>query len=193
MAKSTHPDIGTPIQTERFLLKPIGRLETFRISYPWNQDPEVMREYSGSGEGRGRLQWYRHMPRENRKNKFAHAIYPIGADKPIGLHFIEIKPYKTAYLTIVIQDRAWWGKGAVFEIRQKVFDHVIEHSDVEKFSGFVNSRNFPSIFNYKKLGFKHVGTMQRTKFDPTTGTIYDTVIFEMFRHEWQARKSSGNG
>ncbi len=72
------------------------------------------------------------------------------------------EPYKTAYLTIVIQDRAWWGKGAVLEIRQKVFDHVIEHCDVEKSSGFVNSRNFPSIFNYKKLGFKHVGTMQRT-------------------------------
>ena len=49
-------------------------------------------------------------------------------------------------------------------------------------------RNLPSIFNYRKFGFAHVGTLHRCRRDAATGEVNDMLFFEMFRDEWLARR-----
>ena len=186
MAKNQLKNI---IETERFRLVPLNRYQAFWLTYPWTKDSAFMSDYIGSGQKVSPLRWFRKMTRPNNKTKFSHAIIPHGETKAIGLHNIIIRPYKTCILAVGIPERSWWGKGVVHEVRSRIIDHVFEHSDVDKFLAVVNARNFPSIFNYRKHGFTHVGTLHRVKQDPVTGDIHDMLHFELFREEWMARKA----
>ena len=67
---------------------------------------------------------------------------------------------------------------------------MFEHSDVERLYAQVVARNFPSIFNYRKLGFAHVGTLHRCRIDKANGQVQDMLIFEMFREQWMARDAN---
>ncbi len=180
------------IESERFRLEPRGRLRAFRETYPWCRDSAFMSSYCGSGEPRSPWKWYREMVRPNNRSKFAHAIVPHGATSPIGYHFATIRPYRTCFLAIGIYDRAWWGKGVVLEGRGRIVDHILANSDVERLQAQVMARNLPSVFNYRKLGFSHVGTLHRCRRDAVTGEVQDALIFEMFRDEWLARRGRAN-
>jgi RimJ/RimL family protein N-acetyltransferase len=180
--------LASAIESERFRLEPRGRWRAFRETYPWSQDSAFMSSYCGSGERRSPWKWYREMIRPNNRTKFAHAIIPRGGTAPIGVHFAAIRPYRSCFLAIGIHDRAWWGKGVVQEVRGRIIDHILAHSDVERLYAQVVARNLPSVFNYRKFGFTHVGTLHRSCRDPATGEVHDMLIFEMFRDEWLARR-----
>ena len=45
--------------------------------------------------------------------------------------------------------------------------------------------NAASIFNYRRLGFAHVGTEHRVRRDPVDGKVFDLLAFEIFREHWQ--------
>ncbi|MBL8578057.1 MAG: GNAT family N-acetyltransferase [Mesorhizobium sp.] len=181
------------IESERFDLVPLNVWQTFRLTYPWTRDAEFIASFSGSGAPRSPRKWYREMIRPNNKTRFVHGIVPRGESAPIGVHSMSIYGYRSCRLGIGIQDRSWWGKGVVQEVRTRLIDHVFEHSDVERLHAQVVGRNLPSVFNYQKLGFAHVGTMHRSKFDPVTGQVHDMLIFEIFRDEWMKRKAERRG
>lgn len=185
-------ELGNTIVTERFRLQPISRWRAFQISYAWTKDAELIRSYTGSAAPRSPWKWYREMVRPNNRTKFAHAIVPHGQKHPIGLHFIEMRPYRSAYLAIAISDRDWWGKNAVQEVRASIIAHLFANAPVDRLCTYVRSRNFPSIFNNRKLGFSHVGTLHRAKQDPVSGEVHDFLIFELFRDEWEQRGGEGS-
>ena len=185
--------LNTAIATERFTLEPLGRWRALQASYHWTNDAEIIRNYSGSAAPRSRWRWYRQMVRPNKRTKFAHAIIPHGQKEPIGLHFVHIRPYRSAYLGIALHDRSWWGKDAAFEVRKCMINHFLQNAPVDRFCGYVNARNFASVFNYRKLGFTHVGTLHRVTADPVSGDVHDMLIFEMFRKDWEARETVAHG
>ena len=182
-------ELRAPIESARFRLVPLSRWQAFRLTYGWTKDSAFMSSYSGSGERRSPWKWYREMVRPNNRTRFVHAIVPRGETRPIGVHTITMRPYRSCLLAVGIYDRDWWGKGVVQEARARVIDHVFEHSGVERLYAQVVARNFPSIFNYRKLGFAHVGTLHRCRLDKATGEVQDMLIFEMFRDQWMARKA----
>ena len=184
--------LASVIESERFRLEPRGRWRAFRETYPWSQDSAFMSSYCGSGERRSPWKWYREMIRPNNRTKFAHAIIPHGAASPIGFHFAAIRPYRSCFLAVGIHDRAWWGKGVVQEARGRIIDHILANSDVDRLYAYVFARNLPSIFNYRKFGFTHVGTLHRCRRDAATGEVNDMLFFEMFRDEWLARREREN-
>lgn len=178
-----------PLRTERFTLTPLSRPRAFLMTFPWTKDLDLMRSYTGSGVRRSHWKWYREMTRPNGRTKFVYSIVPHGETRPIGMHVMNIKPYRTAYLAVVIKDREWWGKGVVEEVRRALIDHFLEHAPVDRFSSQVNARNFPSIFNYRRLGFDHVGTLHRAQGDPSTGAVSDMLVFELLRENWKGGKA----
>ena len=182
-------ELQAPIESERFRLVPLGRWQAFRLTYGWTKDSAFMSSYCGSGERRSAWKWYREMIRPNNRTKFVHAIVPRGQREPIGVHIVAMRPYRSCLLAVGLHDRDWWGRSVVQEVRTRVIDHIFEHSDVERLYGQVMARNFSSIFNYRQLGFAHVGTLHRLRLDKATGEVQDMLIFEMFREQWMARKA----
>ena len=82
MAKP-HP-MRQRLETERFVLRPLGRIEAFRIGRSnWNHDPEIMRNVIYSSKPLNPWRWLRKMVWVNRKTKFSHAIMPKDGGAPL--------------------------------------------------------------------------------------------------------------
>ena len=116
MAKP-HPMLQ-PLETERFILRPLGRIEAFRIGRSnWNHDPEIMRNLIHSAKPLDPWRWLKKMVWVNGRSKFSHAIVPKDGGKPIGIHGMTLQKYRSATLVVAVHDREWWGKKVVAEVR----------------------------------------------------------------------------
>ena len=69
-----------------------------------------------------------------------------------------------------------------------MIDHAFENKVVDRLCCTVTARNAASVFNYKKLGFKHVGTLHQAQCDPVSGELFDTLIFELLRADWEKQR-----
>lgn len=190
---TNHKDPRQPlrhrIETERLELVPLGRFAAFRQSYKWNSDPEILRSIYFTSKPMRRWKWYRRFVKPIGKHKFAHAIVPKGSDRPIGMHTVYFQGgHRSVSLTVVIDDRAWWGRKVVEELRARIVDIVFEADLADRICSAVAARNMPSIFNYKKLGFSHVGTFHKSRYDPVTQELEDMVFFELLREDWASRR-----
>jgi RimJ/RimL family protein N-acetyltransferase len=183
--KPRRPDLDHPLETERFRLQPLGRWAAFRLSYPWTRDPELMRSFTQNSGRRSARRWYREMSRPNGRNRFSFGIVPKETGEFIGMHTVLLDGYRSAILSVMIHDRAWWGRQVVHEVRGQLIEHFIAHGPVERFWSFVEARNMASVFNYRTLGFTHVGTLRRLKRDPVTGEVFDFLIFELMSADWR--------
>lgn len=179
----SRPDIG-PLETERFILKPMGMIETLQVTNSWRYDADILNGLFQSSKPRSLPYWLLRGPLPSSKNRFAFAITPKGGQTPIGAHMVRLHGYRSAFVTVALHDRGWWGKNVVVEVRARLMNHFFAHRGIERFYGVVDSRNVSSIFSYRRLGFDHVGTWHRQKQNPVTGDVIDFVNFEMFRDQW---------
>jgi RimJ/RimL family protein N-acetyltransferase len=124
-------------------------------------------------------------PIPNNIGRFTFSIVPKGQETPIGAHVVKLFNYRSASMTVALHDREWRGKGVVLEVRPRLMNHFFRNGEVDRFIASINGRNMASIFNYRRLGFSHVGTLHRQYSDPVTGEIIDIVNFEIFRPEWE--------
>ena len=174
------------LETERFVLRPLGRAEAYRIGRGnWNHDPEIMRNLTNSSKPLDPWRWLRKMVWVNGRSKFTHAIVPKDGGGPIGIHGMTLQRHRSATMVVAVHDRNWWGKKVIAEIRRAFIDHAFANDVVDRFCCTVAARNTASVFNYKKLGFRHVGTLHQAQYDPVTGELIDTLIFELLRADWE--------
>ena len=188
MMAKPHPMLQR-LETERFVLRPLGRIEAFRIGRSnWNHDPEIMRNVIYSSKPLNPWRWLRKMVWVNRKTKFSHAIMPKDGGAPIGIHGMTLQKYRSATLVVAVHDRQWWGRKVVAEVRKAVIDHAFEKKVIDRLCCTVQARNAASVFNYKKLGFKHVGTLHQAQCDPVSEELFDMLVFELLRADWEKQR-----
>jgi len=179
------------LETDRFILKPLGRMEAYRIGRTnWNHDPEIMRNLIHSPKPLGPLRWLKKMVWVNGRSKFSYAIVPKEGGEAIGIHGITLQKHRSAVLVVAVHDRQWWGRKVVAEVRRAIVDHAFEKQVIDRICCTVQARNTASVFNYKKLGFKHVGTLHQAQCDPVSGELFDTLIFELLRPDWEKQRKS---
>lgn len=177
------------LETERFILKPLGRFEAYRIGRTnWNHDPEIMRNLIHSPRPLDPWRWLKKMVWVNGRSKFSYAIVPKEGGAAIGIHGITLQKHRSAVLVVAVHDRQWWGRKVVAEVRRAIIDHAFEKQVIDRICCTVQARNTASVFNYKKLGFKHVGTLHQAQCDPVSGELFDTLIFELLRADWEKQR-----
>jgi RimJ/RimL family protein N-acetyltransferase len=177
--------LARPLETERFELRPLNMLQTFQVTNCWRNDPEILSGIFVKA-GMSPLNWLRWGPFPDNIARFSFAIIPKSTSSAIGLHMVKLYEPRSARNVVGIHDRAWWGKGVVLEVRARLMNHFFRHGGVERFCGEAGARNTASIFNYRSLGYDHVGTQHSEKLDPMTGEPVDLMLFEIFRDRWMA-------
>lgn len=192
MTKSWKPGQPVILETPRFVVRSISRLQVAWHSYPWTFDPEVMHPFGFKAGTWTRRTWYRRFRKPNNKRKFCLGIWPKGQSKLIGYENFDLSPHGVAALSVLIGDREWWGKGVVQETRGAIIDFLFGTAGCVRVWGTPSVRNFPSIFNYQNLGFTCEGTLRHHGYDPGTQERRDFFVFAMLRDEWlEKRKQQG--
>jgi len=177
---------GQPVrlETERFLLRTLNRLQIVWYTYEWTFDPEVMNPYGLEAGIWTRRKWYRRYKKPNNRRRFYFGIWPKSSDKPIGLEVVDVDTRRVATLSVMIGDRCWWGRGVVQETRRAILAFVFDQLQCPRVCGMPSARNFPSIFNYQKLGFTCEGILRQHGIDPATKQRCDIIVYSMLRNEW---------
>jgi len=96
-----------------------------------------------------------------------------------------------ARTAVILGERDHWGRGVVLECRSALLDFLFERLGVHKVWGRVNTRNLPSVFNYKAQGFAVEGVLRRYAPDPEGGRG-DQYLFGLLRSEWRQGASGGD-
>ena len=182
------PGQSVDLETERFRLQSMTRLQATLRTYPWTFDPEVMHPFGLNAGTWSRRSWYFQFRSFNNRRKFCLAITPKDQTQLIGYEQVEIRPRGVALLATVIGDRTWWGKGVVRESRSAAIDFLFDRLGCNRVWGTPAVRNLPSVFNYRSLGFTCEGVMRQHKYDPATWKLQDYFVFGMLRDEWLARR-----
>ena len=182
--KPPNRTLMTELETERFILRPAGILEILRDPGGWRTNRNIYRNVYLLKGPMSLAAWLKRGPFPDGQTRFTFAIVPKGTSTVIGYHSVRQAGWKTAGNAVGIHDSAWLGKDAAFEVRKKLMNHFFRHDDVQRVTSRIESTNHPSIFVYRKLGFRHSGTLHRERADPETGKPIDYLLFEMLKEDW---------
>lgn len=184
MRKKINPRLFDRLETERFVLAPVGIIGAIRLYLRSNDDEEILRQLTHNNKPLSWNQWRRRAKLPNRRSRFVYDIIDKETGKSIGYHKLQNVKLKSAELSVVIYDRNWWGKTVPIEVRKRLIPHFSKHADIGRFYGYVEARNFASISNYQRLGFKHCGTFHRTKYDAIGEKFVDYLYFELLKEDF---------
>lgn len=183
------PYLNQILHTERLDLVPCNWRDTCRITLPWSTDPELLHRLMYPRASYKKWQWYLTTAMPNGRTLFFHAVVEQESGEIIGGHRLQINRSGTVTMGIALTNKDWWGKDVFEEVRVKLMDHFSRSPRVIRFSGQCLSRNFSSVYNYNKLGFRMVGYETKLWRSPMTGEHMDAISFEYLAEDWRAKRA----
>ncbi|MEO1637679.1 MAG: GNAT family protein [Pseudomonadota bacterium] len=182
------PYLIKPIKTERFHLVNCNRSEAIKVTLPWRVDPEVLHNLMMGKPSYSKYAWARNVGKPDGATLFYHGIVDRHAGGTIGTHRLNLDRSGNASMAIVVHARHFWGKDVFDEVRTAILDHFSRSEKVNRFYGRVLSRNFSSIYNYTKLGFRLIGHDRQAWLSPITDEYCDTMHYEMLAKDWRDKR-----
>ncbi|PXW71025.1 RimJ/RimL family protein N-acetyltransferase [Loktanella sp. PT4BL] len=183
------PYLCKPIITDRFNLVNCTRQQAIKSTAPWRTDSEILHNLMMPKAAYTDFQWVKVIGRPDGHSRFFHAIVAKEIKGTIGTHRVTIDRSGNASLALVIHARSWWGKDVFEEVRTGIMDHFSASDRVVRFQGRVLSRNFSSIYNYNKMGFRMIGYDRKAWLSPVTDEHCDTIYYEMLAEDWQKKRN----
>jgi RimJ/RimL family protein N-acetyltransferase len=188
MAHSADRIAAVELETDRFRLVPIRPWSMANATWHWTRDTDALADIGWRTTGWTRRRWWRHLRKQTKGDRQCHGVWPKAGGPCIGLHLVSPQPTtRAAAIGVFIAERDWWGKGVVHEIRRAVIDDCFERMNMERVWAQVHGRNLASIYNYRKLGFTHEGTMRSAEV-ARDGVRMDVLMYGLLRDEWRAQR-----
>ena len=181
--KNVDAFLNKSLETERFNLVICDKKRAFRQSLFWKDDPNILLNMMIPVRSYSQVRWYKEFAMPDLNKLFYHAIVDKKSKKIIGLHKCSLDRNGTVWVSIVVHDKSWWGKDVYFETRSKILEHFSKSDRVVRFYGRCLDRNFSSLYNYKKLGFRLIGFDTKAVLDLSTGDHNGTCHFELLADE----------
>lgn len=188
MPKTWQPGQPVNLETERFILRSVRPWWLAFQTRPWTDDPDIMIPLNHKAGGWSLWQWRRTMVHANNRRKFLIGIFAKDTGQLIGYETLHIDRNSIASFSVVIGDKAWWGRRAVVEVRERLIRFFFEEAGCSKIWGTPNARNYPAVFNYNRLGFTQEGIMRQHMRGMRDEALSDLIVFGMLRSEWLARE-----
>ncbi|MEM7442362.1 MAG: GNAT family protein [Pseudomonadota bacterium] len=178
---------GKPVEltTERLLLRSVSRRWIARHSHPWTENEAVMSSLAMPTGSWTKRRWRRQFTIPDNRSQICLAVLEKANRHLIGFETIRIDGGVVAYLTVAIGDTDWWGKGVVLETRTAILDYLFEVRGCVRVWGTPSTRNFSSIYNYQRLGFRNEGVL-RDHGRRLGGGRSDMIAFGILADEWRA-------
>ena len=177
------------LETERYLLRTLGKEDATQRYIDWMNDPEIVRYLVSRHKKSAVEDIRRYIQKHDNISRFLFGVFTKESDEKqhIGNLSLRCDPdTKAAILGVMIGDQNYWGQGVVLEARSAVLDFAFENLDIRKMSGGCPSANAAAIYNYRRQNWKPDGI--RKEHVLVDGRPVDFVHFAMFRDDWLGRK-----
>ena len=193
MARAKNVIHAVELETDRFNLVPIRPLSLVWPTWHWTKDRESFASLGWRTSGWTPRRWWRHLRHQVQRNRMCHGIWLKQGGTCIGLHVASVSVgARSAFVGVIVGERDWWAKGVVAEVRSAILDDCFTRLKLERVGAQVQARNLASVYNHRRLGFTHEGTLRSAGID-RDGSRVDMLMFGMLREEWMARREHRDG
>ncbi len=183
--------VPTLFETANYQVGPLTAPEVDDRFVGWFNDPELAAS-ANLPRVADRDQCVRWAAGIERSGNLILAIRSKTEERAVGFFLVFLdRANALARTAVILGERDHWGRGVVLECRSALLDFLFERLGVHKVWGRVNTRNLPSVFNYKAQGFAVEGVLRRYAPDPAGGRA-DQYLFGLLRREWRAGASGDN-
>jgi RimJ/RimL family protein N-acetyltransferase len=190
------PEAGPAVrlETAHYIVRTLTPQDADDAWLQWVSDAEIMRPINSPVVNISRQQLQSYIRAVDRRNVYLFGIFDKLNGTFVGFHEMKVNSLqRTAVFNVMIGDRSYWGKDVVLETRGALLDFFFEERGIEKAVGKPLARNFPMIYNYKKQGWQHEGTLRgQCKSNYGPGRL-DQYQFGLLRDEWRRMKTSKQG
>jgi len=179
------------IETARFLLRSLTPDDVTDTYVSWWNDSEVQAGLNARPRHWDQQRARQHVAQFDNKTKFHLGIFCKDTGRMIGFYAAFPNPNtNVASHNIVIGEKDYWGKGVVQEVRPPMLAFLFFGMGMVKVKAEVLGRNYPSIFNNKKLGFTCEGILRKERVHYSGVGRIDVFLFGLLREEWEARQAA---
>jgi RimJ/RimL family protein N-acetyltransferase len=164
------------IKGDKFLLRSFTQND-IEIKVSWLNDPEIKKTLILKDEisVKTTLEWFNNSRTDLTRKDFIIETNTGEIIGTIGLRKIS-EQQRSACIYIIIGDKAYWGKGVMFETERMLITWAFREAGLEKIWAHVRSLNIASIITMKKLGFKR---------DTGSDTTPDILCFTLLKQEFR--------
>lgn len=156
----------TPIQTQRFMLKPLAATDASERYLTWINHHDTAKYLTHNGLSLSQLRDY--IVANSQDNNcyfwgiFNHAehIGNIKYQRMSNYHHV-------ATLGILIGEQNWQGKGVAGEVINATLHYLKTHSDIEQVNLGVDSSNTAAVKAYRNIGFEVISDGYYSNFEDT--------------------------
>lgn len=183
------PDRPFRVRSENFELSPLTPERITDRMLSWFEDPDVSKFFI-MPKNMTRERFTMFLKNYDNKSRFYLVINDRHSGAAIGFFPMYITFVHSQVKTgICIGEKEYWGRGVVQEIRAIMLDFIFTQMRMHKVFGETDIRNFPSIFNYKALGFTSEGILRKEQLGQD-GKWHDHYRFAILREEWLALRAA---
>ena len=182
--------LNTPLFQGELIRLTAMRPEDMQMIIRWYEDSEFSRLFESRPaypRGEKRLQAYFADPESQRDSTYVFAIRALYSDELVGVIDLDsiLWTHRVAWLGIGIGDAANRGRGYGREAMRLVLHFAFRELNLHRVQLTVFSYNTGAIRLYESLGFVHEGTQRESL--QREGRRYDTLMYGILAHEWEAR------
>jgi RimJ/RimL family protein N-acetyltransferase len=179
------------IETERFFLRSLTPDDATITYVSWWNDPEVQAGLNSRPRRWDKQRAIQHIAQFDNFKGFHLGIFCRDTGRMIGFFAAFPNPNtKVAKTNVVIGEKDFWGKHVVQEVRPPMLDFLFQVMGMEKVKGEIRGRNYPSIFNYKAMGFTCEGILRKDLVHYSGEGRADVFLFGLLREEWEAQQAA---
>lgn len=124
----------------------------------------------------------------NDTNSYFYSICAKSGEK-IGTVSLQKEPHDdVGSYGYLIGSREYWGGPFALQAQIAILDFGFSHLNLRRIWGGATAGNLASLFNFRRLGFKHEGTRRQAMTD-ASGNVVDSMQFGILAPEWSQQRN----
>jgi len=165
---------------EKIYLRQVSEADVADTYVAWMSDPEVTRYLGWRAFPSSREDILEYVRSQKRLESLFLAIVVRATDAHIGnIHLGPIDwVHRRAELSMMIGDKAAWGKGYMTEAFELVIDHAFQTLNLHKLKAGTDAENEAAVRLFRKTGWIEEGRLRAETF--REGRYRDLIIFARF-------------
>ncbi|TMJ38320.1 MAG: GNAT family N-acetyltransferase [Alphaproteobacteria bacterium] len=180
------------IQTENFMLRPIGREDASLALESWTEDETAVEMLNTKRRQWSIAEQVAYFAKyEGQRTRFLLGLFPHGQNEPVGLFIIKLRAEDDLMLvTHLIGDRQWRGTGASREASIGIFDFFFNKLNFKKAKANVRPSNRSMQWLLLNGGWRREAHLTRHLRERSSGDRADVLVFGILADEWRASRAS---
>ena len=176
------------LETDNYLLRPLGLYDVTERYLSWLRDPDVNRTLDVGGEMQTMDTLRQYIESHDGETRILFGIF-TRKGLHIGTHSFRHYPrHRLVTIGIMIGGKDYWGKKVPLETRACLLDYAFDVLQCDKAEAGCYSINLPAIYNFKAQHWSVEGVQRSHRL--VGGKPVDMILFGMLKKEWHAYRET---